>query len=229
MAYQKIEHEFRTMSPDELRAWAGIPTSVASDCMNRTQAVHADIKSVRPGSRLCGQARTVTAMVGDGGAVHAALEEARPGEILVVAAGGAKNVAVWGGVGHAVAVSHGIGGLVIDGAVRDVAEIRESGLSCFCRAVTPRGPHMQFGGTYGAVTAVGDVPVAPGDLVLGDDDGVVIVPLAWAKRVLELALAHLEKEKEWMLELAKGNTICNMFNVPQAEHLQFDFMKSTNP
>lgn len=222
MAYLRIESSFRTLSDEELRAWRTVPTCVASDCMNRTQAVHADIKSVKEGSRICGQARTVTAMVGDGGAVHAALEEANPGEILVVSAGGAKNVAIWGGLGHAAAQRHGIGGLVIDGAVRDVAEIRASGLPCFCRSITPRGPHMQFGGTYGGATAIGDVPVNPGDLVLGDDDGVVIVPLAWAEKVLELALEHLEQEKLWLQELDRGNTICRMFDVPKATTLSFD-------
>lgn len=219
MAYQKFENTFRVMSAEELRRWSVVPTSVASDCMNRTQAVDAEIKSLTIGARICGQARTVTSMVGDGGAVHAALEAARPGEILVVSAGGAKNVAVWGGVGHAAAMRHGIGGLVIDGAVRDAADIRASGLPCFCRAVTPRGPHMQFGGTLGAVTAVGDVPVAPGDLVLGDDDGVVVVPLNWTEEVLKQALAHVEKERKWLADIDAGHTICEMFDIPRPEAL----------
>lgn len=219
MAYQKFENTFRVMAAEELGRWSTVPTSVASDCMNRTQAVDAEIKSLAIGARICGQARTVTAMVGDGGAVHAALETARAGEILVVSAGGAKNVAVWGGVGHAAAMRHGIGGLVIDGAVRDAADIRASGLPCFCRAVTPRGPHMKFGGTLGAVTAIGDVPVAPGDLVLGDDDGVVVIPLSWAEEVLKRALAHLELERKWLADIDAGHTICEMFDIPRPEAL----------
>jgi len=219
VAYLKVDHEFPVMPPGQLQRWSVVPTSVASDCMNRTQAVHADIKSLRPGWRICGQARTVTVMIGDGGAVHAALEEARPGEVIVLAAGGAKNVAVWGGVGHRAAIRHGVGGLVIDGAVRDVAEIRASDLPCFCRAVTPRGPHLQFGGTFGSVTAIGDVPVAQGDLVLGDDDGVVIVPLDWCEDVLDRALEHLARERQWMREIDAGRTISEMFNVPATQQL----------
>lgn len=214
MAYLKLENKFRKIPAEQLERWKSVPTSVASDCMNRTQAVHAEIKSLRPGWRICGQARTVTAMVGDGGAVHAALEEAEPGDVIVVSAGGANSVAVWGGVGHFAAIHHGIGGLVIDGAVRDVAEIRSSNLPCFCRAVTPRGPHMKFGGTIGGVTAIGDVPVAPGDLVLGDDDGVVIVPLVWCDEVLQHALDHMDLERGWMAEIEAGRTICEMFDVP---------------
>lgn len=209
------------MSTTELLAWKDVPTSVASDCMNRTQAMNAEIKSVRIGARICGQARTVTPMVGDGGVVHSALEETRPGQILMVAAGGAKEVAVWGGVGHAAAARHGVGGIVIDGAIRDAAEIRASSLPCFCSAVTPRGPHLEFGGTYGGVTAVGGVSVAPGDLVLADDDGVVVVPLAWATRVLGLALAHMEKEKKWMVQIDAGKTISQMFDFPAVETLRF--------
>ncbi len=219
MSYEKFENTFRVMSAEELKCWSVIPTSVASDCMNRTQSVDAEIKSLTVGSRICGQARTVTAMVGDGGAVHAAVETARTGEILVGSAGGAKNVAVWGGMGHAAAVRHGIGGLVIDGAVRDVADIRASDLPCFCRAVTPRGPHLQFGGTLGAVTAIGDVPVAPGDLVLGDDDGVVVVPLGWTEEVLKRALAHIELERKWLADIDAGHTISEIFNIPRPKIL----------
>lgn len=214
MAYQKLENQFELLSDSALQAWREIPTSVASDCMNRTQAMHAEIKNVQPGMRLCGQARTVTAMVGDGGAVHAALEESKPGDILVVDAGGAANVAVWGGVGTVAALHHGVGGLVIDGAIRDVAEIRAAGFPCFCRAVTPRGPHMQFGGSYGVTTAVGGVPVSQGDLILGDDDGIVVVPLRWAKAVLKLAQDHIEKEKDWIVRIQRGETISEMFHIP---------------
>lgn len=215
MAYQRIENDFQVISEEEMQLWRKVPTTVASDCMNRTQAVDADIKSVRPGSRICGQARTVVAMVGDGGVIHAALEESRPGEILMVSAGGAKNVAIWGGLGHAAAEYRQIGGLVIDGAIRDVSDIRASSIPCFCRAITPRGPHLQFGGTYGGPIAVGDVPVSQGDLILGDDDGVVVVPLAWTKSVLKLALEHLKKEERWFEEVAKGKGICKMFNIPE--------------
>ncbi len=221
MAYQKIKNDFQVIDDEEMQLWRTVPTTVASDCMNRTQAVHADIKSIKFGSRICGQARTVVAMVGDGGVIHAALEESRPGEVLVVSAGGAKNVAIWGGLGHAAAEYKQIGGLVIDGAIRDVADIHASSVPCFCRAVTPRGPHLQFGGTYGGTIAVGDVPVSQGDLILGDDDGVVVVPLAWSASVLKLALEHLKKEELWFKQIAMGKGICEMFDIPEAGVLNF--------
>lgn len=217
MAYQRLELPYEILSESVMAAWREIPTSVASDCMNRTQAMHADIKNVQPGMRLCGQARTVTAMVGDGGAVHAALEQSLPGEVLVVDAGGVVNVAVWGGVGTIAAIHHGSGGLVIDGATRDVAEIRAAGYPCFCRAVTPRGPHMQFGGSYGVPNSVGGVPINQGDLILGDDDGVVVVPLTRVGEVLKLAQAHVALEKDWIARIKGGETISEMFHIPEPD------------
>ena len=88
-----------------------------------------------------------------------------------------------------------IGGAVIDGAVRDVAEIRASGLPMFCRSVVPRGPHSGFGGTVDGVVSVAGVSISPGDIVLGNDDGVAVVPLRYAAEVFAEATAHLDKEE----------------------------------
>ena len=217
MAYQRAQSDYRLLSEAELAAWRTIPTAVATDCMNRTGAMQAEIKSISTGVTLCGQARPVIAMVGDGGIVHEALLHARRGEIIAVDAGGCKDVAIWGGIGTAAAVHCGIGGLVIDGAVRDVAELRAAGLPCFCRAVVPRGPHTEFGGTFDVPAAVGGVVVQPGDIILGDDDGVVVIPLARADRVLALAREHLEKEKTWLERIGNGETIPAIFDMPAAQ------------
>jgi 4-hydroxy-4-methyl-2-oxoglutarate aldolase len=216
MAYQRAISTYRLLTETELAAWAKIPTSVASDCMNRTQAMHAEIKSITPGTTMCGQARPVTAMVGDGGIVHEALLHARRGEILVVDAGGCKDIAVWGGIGTAAAIRAGLGGLVIDGAVRDVAEMRQAGFVCFCRAIVPRGPHTEFGGIFDRAASVAGVVVQPGDIVLGDDDGVVVVPLVSADTTLAAAQAHVEKEKVWLQRIAAGETIPAIFGMPSA-------------
>ena len=216
MAYQRVISDYRILSADSLAAWAVIPTAVASDCLNRTQSMQSEIKAISLGMALCGQARPVTAMIGDGGIVHEALLHSRPGEVIVVDAGGCKDVAVWGGIGNAAAVRAGIGGLVIDRAVRDVAELRQSGLPLFCRAAVPRGPHTEFGGTFDAAASVGGVVVHPGDIVLGDDDGVVVVPLAVAERTLEAAQRHLEKERAWMARIEAGETVHAIFGMPVA-------------
>ena len=220
MAYQRARSSYRLLSDAELAAWRTIPTAVATDCMNRTGAMQAEIKSISPGVTICGQARPVIAMVGDGGIVHEALLHARPGEIIAVDAGGCKDVAIWGGIGTAAAVRCGVGGLVIDGAVRDVADMRAAGLPCFCRAVVPRGPHTEFGGTFDVPASVGGVVVQPGDIILGDDDGVVVIPLSRSERVFALAQTHAAKEKVWLERIRQGETIPSIFNMPSAEMLQ---------
>ena len=217
MAYQQHEVTFTRLSEEELAQWRQIPAAVASDCMNRTQVMASVVKPIFAGARLCGQARTVATMVGDCGPICNLIGSARPGEVLVVDAGGAENIAVWGGVMAEEAVHRGLGGAVIDGAIRDVADMRRLKFNMFCRSVVPRGPHHGFGGTVDSTIAAAGAPVSPGDIVLGDDDGVVIVPLALAKDVLEAAQAHLLKEAKWIDGIRGGVTISEMFSLPQAQ------------
>lgn len=216
MAYQRCEVDYPILSEDALAAWREIPAAVASDCMNRTQSMGARIKPVAADTRLCAQARTVTAMVGDGGIVQVGLIHARRGEAVVIDAGGVSDCAVWGGIATAAAQALGLAGVVIDGAVRDVAEIRQSGFPTYCSAVVPRGPHEGFGGIIDAAASVGGVVVRPGDLVLGDDDGIVVVPIEMADDILAAAQTHLEKERQWLDGIAAGRTIPEIFNMPEA-------------
>ena len=144
MPIQRHEIDFATLPEDVLERWRALPPAVVSDCMNRTQVMAGAIKPVGDGMRLVGQARTVTCMVGDNSAIHTALAMVRRGEVLVVDAGGYEDTAIWGGIMTRAALQRGIAGLVVDGAVRDVAEIREFGFPCFARAVVPAGPHKGF-------------------------------------------------------------------------------------
>ncbi|MGO4677547.1 RraA family protein [Bosea sp. 2YAB26] len=217
MAFQQSETDFRALSAEELQAWRAIPPAVASDCMNRTQVMKAAIKPIAADTILCGQARTVTTMVGDCGPICSLIAAARPGEIIVVDAGGVEDTAVWGGVMTEEAVQRRIGGAVIDGAVRDVSDLRKAGFAMFCRAIVPRGPHHGFGGTIDGTVAVAGVPVRSGDIVLGNDDGVVVVPLERAAEVLAAARAHLLKEEDWIKTIRSGGTIPEMFSIPAAK------------
>jgi len=215
MALQRYKTNFERLSTEELDIWRKIPPAVASDCMNRTQAMQARIKPIVSGHIICGQARTVQVMAGDCLPICEAIDAAQPGEVLVVDAGGVEDTAVWGGVMTYEATLREIGGVVIDGAVRDVAEIRASGLPMFCRAAVPRGPHHGFGGIVDGRVSVAGASVAPGDIVLANDDGVVVVPLQRASEILAAALAHLEKEEIWMTSLRAGKTIKELFGFPE--------------
>ena len=204
MPIQRYEIDFEPLSADALIAWRDLPPAIVSDCMNRTGVMASAIKPVAAGTRMLGQARTVTCMVGDNAALHAALGFLRPGEIMVVDAGGFEDTAVWGGIMTRAAIKRGIGGLVVDGAVRDVAEIRELGFSCFSRAIVPAGPHKGFGGVIDGLIACAGCPVSPGDIIIGDDDGVCVVPLQRAAEIHAASLNKVAQEEETNAQTADG-------------------------
>jgi regulator of RNase E activity RraA len=215
MALRRHEVTFETLSREILDGFAGLAASLVGDAMNREQVMAAAIKPIAPGTRIRGQARTVNAMAGDNGIIHAAIPYARPGEILVVNGMGVEDVAVWGEVMTHAALKQGIAGIVLDGAMRDVAEIRELGFAVFCRAIVPRGPHKGFGGTIDGTISCGGVAVSPGDLVIGDDDGVAVIPLSEVTAVQAAASAALERETIWLDEIAKGKTTRELLGLPE--------------
>jgi len=169
---------------------------------------------------LCGQARTVTCMVGDNSAAHYAIGLVKPGEILVIDAGGYADVAIWGGIMTHGAIAKRAGGVVIDGAMRDVAEIAEMGLPAFCAAHVPQGPHKGFGGVIDGVISCGGATVAPGDIVIGDDDGVAVVPLARQAELLAASLKKIADEEATIARIKAGETTARMMGLPEPELLR---------
>jgi regulator of RNase E activity RraA len=217
MALRRHDVNFEPLSRDILDGFVGLAASQVGDAMNREQIMTAAIKPIAPRTRICGQARTVNAMAGDNGIIHAAIPYMRPGEILVVNGMGVEDVAIWGEVMTHAALKQGIAGIVLDGAVRDVSEMRELGFPVFCRAVVPRGPHKGFGGTIDGTISCGGVAVSPGDLVIGDDDGVAVVPLAEVKTIQAAAAQAQKREWVWLEEIAKGKTTRELLGLPEPE------------
>jgi 4-hydroxy-4-methyl-2-oxoglutarate aldolase len=204
MAIQQYRTEFRHMDAAALAAWEGVAPAIVGDCMNRNQVMAARIKPLAPGMRLIGQARTVTCMVGDNAAIHVAIGLCAPGEVLVVDARAHLDTAVWGGIMTRAAMQRGLGGLVIDGAVRDAAEIRELGFPTFCAGVVPAGPSKGFGGVIDGVISCAGAPVASGDLIIGDDDGIAVVPLAREAELLAASREKIKQEDATNAQTAKG-------------------------
>ncbi len=215
MPLYRHDARFARLDAEALAAWAAIPPAIASDCMNRSQVMAARIKPLAPGTRLTGQARTVTCMVGDNSAIHAAIRLIWPGDVLVIAAGGHANTALWGGLLTQAALAQGLAGVVIDGAVRDIAEIREAGFACFAAATVPAGPHKGFGGIIDGVIACAGCTVAPGDIILGDDDGIAVVPLGRAEAVLADCRAKLAQEEIALERLRQGTLLADQMDIPE--------------
>ena len=204
MPIQRYQTNFTRLSDADLAPWRDVAPAIVGDCMNRSQVMAARIKPVTPGTILVGQARTVTIMVGDNSAIHTAISIAEPGEILVVDGRAHLDTAVWGGIMTRAAMQRGLAGIVLDGAVRDVAEIRELGFPVFCAGVVPAGPSKGFGGVIDGTIACADCPVSPGDIVVGDDDGVAIVPLARRDELLAVSLDKIRAENATNAQTAEG-------------------------
>jgi regulator of RNase E activity RraA len=213
MAVQRFLPKFKRLSDQDLAKWKGIAPAIASDCMNRCYVMSARIAPLAPGMTVCGQARTVTGMVGDNGAAHAAIGLVEAGDILVVDGRGHTETAVWGGIMTRAAMERGVGGLVVDGAVRDAAEIRALGFPTFAAGICPAGPGKGFGGIIDGPIACAGCPVKPGDIVIGDDDGVAVIPLERQAEILAASLQKIEQEKQTNADTRSGILPVTHFNL----------------
>jgi regulator of RNase E activity RraA len=207
------------LSDETLAAWREIPTAVISDDLNRTATMQAAIKPVGPGMGFAGQALTAQTMVGDNGTLHYALTKAWPGAVLIVDARGHEETAVWGGILVAAALARKISAVVIDGAVRDVAELRESGVAVYARAVVPNGPHKGFGGSVNSPVQCGGVPVNPGDVVVGDEDGVVVIRPDQLPGLMERCQARIQKEEAFLEKIKAGVSTVELMGLPPADEI----------
>ena len=204
----------KLLSEAELAPWRGIPPAIVSDELNRLGAMDAGVAPLAQGWTILGQALTVRCMVADNSALHYALTVAWPGAILVVDAGGFLGTAVWGGILHGAAKRRGIAGVIVDGAVRDTAELRRSGLPAYARGATPAGPHKGWGGTINMPIQCGRVTVTPGDLVVADDDGVVVVRADQMAGLLERCRGRLAKEAEMIAKIEAGARTVDLIGLP---------------
>lgn len=207
------------MAAEKIAAWKAIPTAVIGDDLNRTQTMQAAIKPVGADMGFAGQALTVQVMVGDNGPLHYAMAEAWPGAVVVIDARGHEDTAVFGGVLCQVAKARKVAAVIVDGAVRDVAELRQFGVPVYARAVVPTGPHKGFGGTINGPIQCAGAAVHPGDLVVGDDDGVVVIRPDQLDGLMEKCKARLAKEDGFAEKIAAGATTVELLGLPPADRI----------
>jgi regulator of RNase E activity RraA len=207
--------------PDDLLArWRRIPSAVAADQL--AGRGHADpairpIRELGHGRRMTGPAVTAWCEPGDYGPVHHAIAAAVAGDVIVVAAGGRRDIAVIGELLGSAARRKGILGVVVDGGVRDVATVRGwPDFQFFARWITSRGPTTMERGSVNEAIVFGGVAVAPGDLVIGDDDGLVFVPRAMVDSLLAPCEARVDAEDGWQAQLDGGLSTIEVFGVPAA-------------
>lgn len=189
-----------------LDSFRGIGTATVHEASGRRGAVSAKIKPLYRGARLCGPAFTVECHPGDNLMLHKALERSQPGDVLVVTVGDYEEAGYWGGLMATSAMAKGLGGLAIDGSVRDSAEIARMGFPVFCRGISIRGTTKAILGLINHPVIFGGVLVHPGDLILGDDDGIVVVDRNRCEDVLEKSLKRIEAERIKSEKLRAGMT-----------------------
>lgn len=191
--------------PKVIAALRDIPVAALSDNMHRNIGTVGLHPYHRPGNQtMAGTAVTARSRCGDNLTYLRALEFCRPGDVLVIDAGGDLNNAVVGGILSFYAAHVGVTGVVIDGAVRDVAEIRERDFPVYARGVTHRGPYKDGPGEINVPISVGGMVVNPGDIVVGDQDGLLAIPQQGVEELIEKALAHLQAEAKTIQAMREG-------------------------
>ncbi|MBT3808695.1 MAG: 4-hydroxy-4-methyl-2-oxoglutarate aldolase [Rhodospirillaceae bacterium] len=196
------------LTPELLAQAAKIASSTIHEAAGRIGALPSAIKAVAPGMRICGPAFPVKGPPLDNLALHFGIDEAQPGDVIIADVGGHYEGGYFGEVMCTSARARKLGGLVIDGCVRDGAELAEMGWPVFARGLAMRGTLKDLNGDLriNERIAIGEAIIEPGDLVVGDTDGVVVIPKAMAAAVIEASITREANEAETMEILRKGET-----------------------
>jgi len=186
-----------------LEALRDAPTSIISDNLGRLPGA-VGLRAFHRPARLIGPAFTVRTRPGDNLAVHRALALIGPGDVLVVDGGGDETRALVGEIMKTLAEQKGAAGFVIDGAIRDAAAFAASTFPCFARAAIHRGPYKNGPGEVNVAVSIGGCVISPGDIVVGDEDGVVAFPPSIAESLIGPVNAQILHEAETIRSIHEG-------------------------
>lgn len=191
----RIIKNFTRPAPELVNQFSGMPVANIDDNMGRIAAVDTQISRIAPEGSLVGTAFTVRVPQGDNLMFHAAMDLAKPGDVIMIDAGGFENRAIFGELMATYCKIRGINGIVVDGAIRDrdeIAALKE--FQVFARSATPNGPYKNGPGEINVPVVIGGKIVHPGDIVVGDGDGVIIVRPDQAEELIIATKAVEEKE-----------------------------------
>lgn len=204
-------------SLEAIARWRNVPTAIAADVSKGACLIDPAIRPLMPPGqqpRLFGRAVTAICNPPDFGAVLNAIDLISPGVVLVIAANGHHDHAMIGEILGGQLRRKGAVGIVCDGAVRDVRELAGwSDFSVFTRHITPQGPTAMAQGEVNALASIGGRCIAAGDLIIGDDDGVVSLDAEMIRTLIDAAVAKLSMEEKWQASLAAGQSIKDTFGL----------------
>lgn len=200
----RIKKSWTRISPELAEQFRSIPVANVSDSMSRMDAGGCDLRPMHRDGMLIGPALTVRTRPGDNLMLHKAIDMAQPGDVIVCDAGGDVTNSLFGEMMLAHAIKCGIAGFVINGSVRDRDAFLEQNLPVYAVGVTHRGPYRDGPGEIGFPISLSGMVINPGDLILGDSDGVLSVPIGSTETVLALAKKKSEAEEKQLKLTSEG-------------------------
>ncbi|RRG05206.1 MAG: RraA family protein [Lactobacillus sp.] len=191
-----------------VKRFSTLPAANVADKMNRLCALHSDIKlQSSPSQEMCGVALTVKARPGDNLMLHQALNMAQPGDVIVLSNEGDRSQSIMGLIMYEyLADFKKVAGIVIDGPIRDIDEISKRDVPIYATGSTPGGPFKEGPGEVNVPIAIGGISINPGDIILGDADGVIVIPKQDAPNVIDAAEDNAKKDAAKVQKSSAGAT-----------------------
>lgn len=200
----RIRKTFDRPAKELVEAFRDIPVANIDDCMNRIGAVDSGLKPMNK-ARLLGTAFTVKAPAGDNLMFHKALDMAKPGDVLVIAAFGSQSRSLCGEIMTRYAMSKGLAGFVVDGCIRDSVEIGQiTDFPVYAKGVTPNGPYKNGPGEINFPVSCGNQVICPGDILVGDGDGLLVIKPDEAAELAQRAKKVSQDETKQFADIAAG-------------------------
>lgn len=201
--------------PDQhlIEAFEQLDVSTVYEAQGKLGLMESGFIPVIPETLLVGPAVTVICPAGDNLMIHAAIEVCKPGDVLVIATIGEFEAGMIGELIVTALIKKGVKGVIIDSGIRDAVQLRDMNFPVWCRAITSRGTTKNRGGWVNAPAACGGVSVQPGDLILADDDGVVVVKQEDLEQTLDASHKRLEKERQTKEKIANGQISVDFYNL----------------
>jgi len=202
-----IRRDFERVSPEIVRKANEYAASILADVAGRRGTLDGRIAAVSPKVKMAGPAFTVEVRAGDNLMIHAAMSMAKPGDILVVDGKGDRSCALMGSIMINACKKMNLGGVVLDAALRDIDEVRDLGFPVYCVGTNPNGPTKFVPGRINWPISCGGISVHPGDLIVGDADGVVVVEREKAESLLDMAAKKVADERARIADIVAGKNL----------------------
>ena len=199
-----IRRDFTRIDAATVQAAAGFASSILADVAGRRGAMDGRIQALAPSMRVCGPAFTVDVCAGDNLMIHTAMAMAKPGDVLVIDGKADRLCALMGSIMLNACKVLQLGGVVLDASIRDTEELRELGFPVWSIGANPNGPTKFVPGRINWPISCGGVAVNPGDLIVGDADGVVVIEREKAASLLPLAATKVADERKRIDDIVKG-------------------------